>query len=58
LKVCRNHRIQPTPSDHRTPNEHRKKRKVVFAQIGRLTDKGAKMAYHINKIWVKDIGEI
>jgi hypothetical protein len=41
-----------------TPNEHKKKNIIVFAQIGRLADKGAKMAYHINKTWAKEIGEI
>lgn len=58
FKVCRTHRIQPTPSKHETPNKHKQKNTIVFAQIGRLAEKGAKMAYHINKIWAKEIGEI
>jgi hypothetical protein len=36
----------------------RKMNTIVFAQISRLADMGAKMAYHKNKIWAKEIGEI
>ena len=43
--------MQATLPEHGTPNRHQKADGVVFAQIGKFTDKGAKMAYHINKRW-------